>query len=211
MSAETQFCGVILAAGASSRMGRDKAMLPWPSNSTSDSLLSAAIHALQPFTSAVIVVAGKNIRNLAPIVAACQAELVHNPAPERGQFSSFQIGLRAAVDRGFSAVMLAPVDCPPLSAASLENLRTAFKLATGRGAWAVAPEQNGRRGHPLLASRPLIDAFLEAPISSNARVVKHAHAARFEFVAVPDPLLTVDLNTPEQYAAAQTREDFRPS
>ena len=88
------------------------------------SLLSAAIHALQPFTTAVIVVAGKNIRNLAPIVAACQAELVHNPAPERGQFSSFQIGLRAAVDRGFSAVMLAPVDCPPLSAASLENLIT---------------------------------------------------------------------------------------
>jgi molybdopterin-guanine dinucleotide biosynthesis protein A len=54
-------CGLILAAGASSRMGTDKALLPWPAiNTTSDTLLSTAIATLKPFTREVIVVAGRN-------------------------------------------------------------------------------------------------------------------------------------------------------
>lgn len=193
---------MILAAGASSRMGRDKALLPWPPASPSgETLLSSGINALKPFTEFVIVVAGKNAENLAPITQACGALLVRNPAPERGQFSSLQTGLRAALDRGCDAAMITPVDCPPLSASSLELLRASFEQAQDRGAWAVAPEQNGRRGHPLLASLELIEAYLRAPTTSNAREVKQAHSDKFEYIAIPDPLLNADVNTPEEYAA----------
>lgn len=194
---------VILAAGASSRMGRDKALLPWPPASPSGTLLSASIVALKAFAPTVIVVTGKNADNLAPIVSANGAHLVRNPAPERGQFSSMQTGLRAALDHGSDAAMITPVDCPPLSAASLEKLCATFEQALGRNAWAVAPEHNGRHGHPLLASRALIEALLSAPVTSNAREVNNAHAAKFEYVSVPDPLLTTDLNTPQQYAAVK--------
>jgi CTP:molybdopterin cytidylyltransferase MocA len=195
--------GIVLAAGFSSRMGRDKALLPWPPESKSGTLLSAAINALKPFTEKIIVVAGNNAVSLTPIASALNAELALNPAPERGQFSSIQIGLRAAFNLGCDAVVLTPVDCPPLSSASLERLCTDFKDACSRGAWAVAPENNGRRGHPLFASRPLIEAFLNAPVTSNAREVKKANFDRFESVRVPDPLLTVDLNTPEEYDHAK--------
>jgi molybdenum cofactor cytidylyltransferase len=198
----SKICGVILAAGASSRMGRDKALLPWPPDSKSTTLLSTAISALKPLAETVFVVAGHNQANLAPIAAACKATLVHNPAPERGQFSSMQAGLQAALHAGFEIAMITPVDCPPLSANSLERLRNAFEQACLRGAWAVAPEHNGRRGHPLFAGHELITAFLSAPVTGNAREVKHAHANRFEYVAVPDPLLAADLNTPEEYAGA---------
>jgi CTP:molybdopterin cytidylyltransferase MocA len=98
--------------------------------------------------------------------------------------------------------MISPVDCPPLTCASLQSLLAAFEQAIGRGAWAVAPQNHGRRGHPLLAAYPLIRAFLDAPVTSNARDVKHAFADKFEYVTVPDPLLTVDLNTPEEYSRA---------
>lgn len=198
----SKICGIILAAGASSRMGRDKALLPWPSDSNSATLLSAAIAALKPFARAIFVVAGNNENNLAPIAAACEAKLVRNPAPDRGQFSSMQVGLQAARDAGYDNAMITPVDCPPLSEHSLVQLRDAFEQARARSAWAVAPENNGRRGHPLFANRELIDAFLSAPVTSNAREVKHAHAVRFEYISVPDPLLAADLNTPEQYAEA---------
>jgi molybdenum cofactor cytidylyltransferase len=202
MSGSSKLCAVILAAGASSRMGRDKALLPWPPDSQSGTLLSAAILALRPLADRVIVVAGKNEAKLAPIAEAHGAIVVHNPEPERGQFSSLQTGLRAAVEGGCDAAMITPVDCPPLCAASLEALCAAFEQARARGAWAVAPENNGRRGHPLFVSGELIEAFLSAPVTSNAREVKRAHADKFEYMPVPDALLTADLNTPEEYVSA---------
>jgi hypothetical protein len=52
----------------------------------------------------------------------------------------------------------------------------------------------------LIAGRELIDAFLSAPITGNARDVKRAHAQRFEYVPVPDLHLSADMNTPEEYA-----------
>ncbi|MFP5275924.1 MAG: NTP transferase domain-containing protein [Acidobacteriota bacterium] len=202
MTTPAKICGVILAAGASSRMGRDKALLPWPPETRGpETLLSAAVAALQPVTGAVLVVAGRNVEQLTPVAERCGALVVINPAPERGQFSSLQTGLRAALDHGCEAAMITPVDCPPLSADSLAKLRAAFAAARSRGAWAVAPENGGRSGHPLLASHELIQALLAAPVTSNAREVKHAHPEKFEYVAVPDPLLRVEVNTPEEYAA----------
>lgn len=195
------FCAVILAAGASSRMGRDKALLPWPPHSETGTLLSAAILALKPFVETVIVVAGENEANLAPIANEHGAMVVRNPAPERGQFSSMQTGLQAALDLGCAAVMITPVDSPPLSVASLEKLCSHFEQALARGAWAVAPENRGRRGHPLLAGRELMQALLEAPLISNARRIKDAHADKIEDVPVPDMFLARDLNSPEEYAA----------
>ncbi|HEX4758996.1 MAG TPA: nucleotidyltransferase family protein [Terracidiphilus sp.] len=206
MDSKYRICGVILSAGASSRMGRDKALLPWPPASpdsavSTQTLLSSAIAALKPFAEAIIVVAGNNADNIAPVVIGNGALLARNPAPERGQFSSLQVGLREVLARGCDAAMITLVDCPPLSAPSMEELNVAFDQALALGKWGVAPEHKGKRGHPLLAGRPLIDAFLAAPITGNAREVKHAHAQLIESVLVPDALLRVDLNTPEEYAA----------
>jgi molybdenum cofactor cytidylyltransferase len=204
-------CGLILAAGASSRMGTEKALLPWPPASPgavpsgTATLLSSAILALQPFTHAVVVVTGKNAGNLAPVIASCGARMVLNPDPDRGQFSSLQTGLREVLARGCDAAMITPVDCPPLSAATLHLLRDQFEDALARGLWAVAPENSGRHGHPLIAGRSLIDAFLAAPPTGNARQIRRAHARFLEYVAVPDLLLSADMNTPEEYAAASAR------
>jgi molybdenum cofactor cytidylyltransferase len=207
MTRVSSLCGLILAAGESSRMGTDKALLPWPPvppgtvASFGHTLLSAAISALKPFTEAVLVVAGKNTDNLAAVVSANGASLVRNPAPERGQFSSLQVGLREVLDRGYDAAMIVPVDCPPLCRATLELLRAAFDRALSVGKWAVAPENNGKHGHPLLAGRALIEAFLLAPSTSNARAVKRTCAQAIEYVPVPDALVREDMNTPEEYAA----------
>ncbi len=207
MGSRNNMCGVILSAGASSRMGRDKALLPWPpvasgsTHSPNETLLSAAIAALQPFAQAIIVVAGKNAVSIAPVIAEKGARTVENPDPERGQFSSLQVGLGAVLDQGFEAAMITLVDCPPLSTTSMELLCAAYDPALARGKWGVAPEKNGRHGHPMLVSRNMIDAFLAAPVTSNARQVKWANPLTIEYVPVPDSLLSIDVNTPEEYAA----------
>jgi molybdenum cofactor cytidylyltransferase len=207
MKSQHRFCGLILAAGKSSRMGTDKALLPWPpetravGSSPGQTLLSTAIRTLKAQADAVIVVAGGNASALAPVVSACGALLVVNPNPDRGQFSSLQAGLREGVNQGCDVAMIMPVDCPSPAEATLIRLRADFERAIAAGKWALAPEYNGRHGHPLIAGPALMDAFLAAPVSSNAREVKRAHAERIEYLAVTEPEIGLDLNTPEEYKA----------
>jgi molybdenum cofactor cytidylyltransferase len=196
---------VILAAGESTRMGRDKALLPWPpaaagSRPSGQTFLSAAIQALEPFSEKVIVVAGKNEGALAPVVYATGASLVQNPEPERGQFSSLQIGLQHVLSDGRDAAMVTLVDRPPVKAATLRTLSSAFAEAASN-VWAVVPEYEGKHGHPFLLAREMIEAFLKAPPTATAREIEHQNLQHVAYVVVDDPLVTLNVDTPEEYAA----------
>lgn len=197
-------CGVILAAGESSRMGRDKALLPWPRQAEgrgAGTFLSAAINLFSPYVDVVLVVAGKNQSELAPIVYANGASLIVNPEPERGQFSSLQSGLQEVLNRGRDAALITLVDRPPVKALTIDTLEEAFDRAIEEWKWAAVPEYRGRHGHPFLAARELIEAFLKAPASSNAQEVEHAHQDKIAYVPVDDPLVGANVDTPEQYGA----------
>src|SRR5581483_5361340 len=100
------FCAVILAAGESTRMGSDKALLPWRGST----FLGSIVEAFHPFSDYVIVVAGKNAPALQPIVDALGAFLVVNPHPELGQFSSLRVGLGEVLNRGRDTALLTLVD-----------------------------------------------------------------------------------------------------
>ena len=67
--------------------------------------------------------------------------------------------------------------------------------------WAVVPEFNGRHGHPFLAGREMIEAFLKAPATATAREVEHLHQQHLLYVPVDDPNIAMNVNTPEEYAA----------
>ena len=156
-------------------MGRDKALLPWPPGPAGRStFLSATIELLQAPSDLVIVVAGKNADSLQTIVDAAAGYLVVNPHPERGQFSSLQVGLQEVLNHGRDAAMVALVDRPPAQSATLASLCEAFSHAYESGKWAVVPEHGGRHGHPILIGREMIEAFLRAPANSTAREVEHS-------------------------------------
>jgi molybdenum cofactor cytidylyltransferase len=192
MALSPSFAGVILAAGASSRMGRDKALLPW----LGSTFLLSAIQALQPLTEFVIVVAGENENNLAPTVNAQAAFLVRNPDPNQGQFSSLVCGLENVLDRGRDAAILTLVDRPAPALATIEMLKNTFVQANDN-VWAVVPEFGGKHGHPIVIGREMMNAFLRAPASSSARDVEHANQSHILYVPVTDPLVTANVDTPE--------------
>lgn len=198
------FCGVILAAGESTRMGRDKALLPWPpvSPATPGTFLSTGIRSLLQFCDLVVVVAGKNDVRLAPVVYTHNASLVRNPAPERGQFSSLQVGLQEVLNRGRDAAMITLVDRPPVRPVTLQALHDAF-LGAPTTTWAVIPEYKGQHGHPVIAGRELIHLFIEAPPTATAREIEHRHQAHIAYLPVEDPFAVVNVDTPQDYSSLQ--------
>ena len=206
MTRASSFAGVILAAGESSRMGRDKALLPWPPAPddaqafSQDTFLSAAIRSLLGATDFVVIVVGKNEAQLAPVIYACGASLVVNPDPGRGQFSSLQVGLKEVLNHGRDAGMITLVDRPPVSSHTISILHNAFEAADSE-TWAVVPEFAGKHGHPYLVGREMMEAFLRVPATSTAREVEHNHQPHIQYVAVDDPLVALNINTPEDYAA----------
>jgi molybdenum cofactor cytidylyltransferase len=192
------FAGVILAAGASLRMGRDKALLPWQDGT----FLSTAIRALQPLSDLVIVVAGANEAELAPVVNANAAFMVVNPNPERGQLSSLQTGLQDVLNRGRDAAIVTLVDRPAPALETIERVRNAW-LAAGLGTWAAIPEYAGKHGHPIVIGREMISAFLSAPTTSSARDVEHAQQQHILYVPVDDSLVAANINTPDDLEKLQ--------
>jgi molybdenum cofactor cytidylyltransferase len=208
MTRASSFAGVILAAGDSSRMGRDKALLPWPPATgqvpSSETFLSAAIRSLSLATEFVLVVVGKNEAALAPIVYADGASLVVNPDPNRGQFSSLQVGLHEVLNHGRDAAMVTLVDRPPVSTATIQTLRDAFEAAD-QNIWAVVPEFSGKHGHPYLVGREMMEAFLRVPSTSIARDIEHQNQQHIQYLPVDDPLVALNINTPEDYAGLLAR------
>jgi molybdenum cofactor cytidylyltransferase len=205
MPQAASFAGLILAAGESSRMGRDKALLPWPQTPNAqtpltDTFLSAAIKSLRLSTDFVLVVAGQNETTLAPVVYINAASILVNPDAGRGQFSSLQVGLREVLNRGRDAALITLVDRPPASFATVQTLRRAFEDAPN-SVWGLVPEFSGKHGHPFIAGRDLIERFLREPVTGNARDVEHRYREYIRYLAVDDPNVALNINTPEDYAA----------
>lgn len=210
MTRASSFAGVILAAGDSSRMGREKALLPWPplvaGRASNETFLSTAIRSLMRATEFVVVVVGKNEAGLAPIIYAHGASLVANPDASRGQFSSLQVGLREVLNHGRDAAMVTLVDRPPVNPATIRTLHDAFEAAD-QNIWAVVPEFSGKHGHPYLAGREMIERFLRVPATSIARDIEHQQQKHIQYLPVDDPLVVLNINTPEEYAALVARSE----
>jgi len=205
MTRSPAFCGVILAAGESSRMGQPKALLPWRGGT----FLSGSIRLLNAFTDLVIVVAGNNAEQLRPIVNAQAAFLVVNPQPELGQFSSLQVGVQEVLNRGRDAAIVTLIDRPPVRSETVNFLKQEFLNRVDQNIWAAVPEHEGSHGHPYIVGRELISKYLDAQATANAREIHHANPNRILYVPVTDPFVTLNIDTPEDFArfcATQTEK-----
>lgn len=154
-----------------------------------------------PFNDSVIVVVGNNESALAPLVYAAGASLLRNPAPERGQLSSLQAGIEEVLNQGRDAAMITFADRPPVQAATLQALCDAFLAALAQEKWAVVPEFQGKHGHPILAGREMIEAFLTALPSSTPDEFEQQNLQHIQYEPVDEPNVAAGVNTPEEYAA----------
>jgi molybdenum cofactor cytidylyltransferase len=184
--------GIILAAGASSRMGTPKALLDY----RGETFLARLIHVLGTVCDPVIVALGYHAEEIRAS-AHGHAQFAVNPDPSRGQLSSLQTAL-AQVPNNAEGFLFLPVDCP---AAEPETIRQIVDTFRSSGALLVIPRFEGRRGHPVCASRALIAEFLALPPTAQAKDVVRRHAAHY--LETSDPGVLSDIDDPEAYRILQ--------
>lgn len=188
---------VVLAAGASSRMGVPKWSLP---------ASPEGISFLQSILEALRAAAVSTVRVVTAPGAEIVEEAVVNPEPSRGMLSSLQCGLRA-LPQDVGAVLVWPVDHPLVTTATVTAMLRAWRDGNPP---VVVPTFDGRRGHPVLFAGRLLPELLAADPGAGARSVVHAHPERRE-LPVLDRGVVTGINTREDYRRAFGRDVPLPS
>jgi molybdenum cofactor cytidylyltransferase len=185
--------GIILSAGASSRMGTPKAMLPLNGETFLDRLIRLFSEAAIP---PIVVLGHQAVEIQSGIQRGSEGRFVVNPDPGRGMLSSLQCGLEA-VPQEAEAVMFMPVDHPNLERSTLEKLIGHFNAER---APVTVPTFQGEHGHPVLIARPLIAELLALPVTAQASDVIHRYRGRTAYIPVDDPAVTTDIDDRAAYA-----------
>jgi molybdenum cofactor cytidylyltransferase len=187
---------IILSAGASSRMGRPKALLPYREGTFLEHLIQVTRHARVGVTRIVLGAGAEEIRKIAKLDFSM---VVVNPNWEQGQLSSICEGLRSLESVETDGIILCPVDHPLVSARLVSDLIGQFYLNRKS---IVAPTYNGRRGHPVIFSSALYGELLAAPADKGARAVVWAHSADVLEVPTDEEGVVLNINDPDMMRRA---------
>jgi molybdenum cofactor cytidylyltransferase len=189
--------GIILAAGESRRMGRPKALLPFRGGT----FVSALAVTMGQRCSPVIAVFGFDARRVMQS-APSGVLAIENPDYPLGMLTSLHVALRALPPEN-DAALFTLVDHPAISASTVDAL-----LASN--ASIAIPKFQGRRGHPVLIRREIIQEFLLEPVTAKVRDVIDRHASEIEYIEVSDPGISDDIDNPALYEQLLAREALRP-
>jgi molybdenum cofactor cytidylyltransferase len=187
---------IILSAGASSRMGRPKALLSYREGTFLEHLIQITHHPRIGVTRVVLGAGAEEIRDIAKLDPSV---VVLNSNWEEGQLSSIREGIRSLDEMETDGMILCPVDHPLVSAELVSDLIGQFY---SEGKSIVLPTYKGRRGHPVIFSSALYGQLLAAPPDKGARAVVWAHAADVREVPTEEEGVVLNINDPDMLQRA---------
>lgn len=192
---DLKFGAVILAAGASTRMGTLKQLLELEGKPL---LVRAVEAALASPAWPVVVVLGAQGEKIRPVLARLPVLVTENPAWAEGMAASIRAGVTTLqqFSRRLDAALIALCDQPGFSAEVINQLVDAQR-ATGRGI--VAARYAGRHGAPALFLREHFPTLTHLTGEEGARALLNDQPDRVASVDLPE--LAQDLDTPQDFAA----------
>jgi molybdenum cofactor cytidylyltransferase len=185
--------GLILAAGESRRMGRDKALLAYHGRTFLETIIDNLRAAR---VEKITVVLGHHAEIIQGAVNLADVRVVVNHDYQRGQTSSLRTGLAAVAADSPEAVILCLVDHPAISSEVITKLRDCFE---SRRAPVLIPTYQGQRGHPVVISQSLFPEILALPAEEPANTVIRKYRNTTQFVEVADPGILIDVDDPPAY------------
>lgn len=202
MTRRNQVSGVLLTAGASSRMGECKPLLPWGEVTLIEAVTAEL---LRVEFCELVVVLGREAERVAALLEQmddARITIARNRDYARGVASSLQAGLAACSPTSEAAAVLL-ADQPTLGHALVERVIAGW-AAGGREA--ARPVYAGRQGevvpgHPVLLGRSLWPAVKGLSGEQGARELFAADPGLLLEIKITGPG-PVDLDSPEDYQRA---------
>ncbi|GAB2856178.1 nucleotidyltransferase family protein [Hymenobacter ruber] len=184
---------LLLAAGASTRMGRPKQLLLYHGRTL---LRHAAETAVASSCAPIVLVTGALHESLVAEVSGLPIHAIHNPDWETGMASSIRAGLGALAGTAPVAVLIMLTDQPLVTP---ELLRELMARQQQTQAPVVAATYGDTLGVPAVFAAAKLPELLELQGQQGAGRLIASYGAAVQRVPFPEGLLDVD--TPAQYAA----------
>jgi molybdenum cofactor cytidylyltransferase len=189
---------VILAAGASTRMGSPKALLHAPDGRPFVARVVRTL--LDAGLDRIAVVTGSHHDAIVQAVTddhpAVLPRFARNPDPSRGQLSSLLVGMEAILPPDGDGLLMTLVDVPMVAPATVTAVIETWRRTR---APIVRPAIGDRHGHPVIFDRAVFDELRRAPGDTGAKTVVRAHEHELVNVAVEDEGSVADVDTKEDY------------
>jgi molybdenum cofactor cytidylyltransferase len=187
--------GIVLAAGQSARFGAAKQLLAWGETTLVGHVVDTALGGgLDP----VIVVTGHEAERVAVALQGQPVRIVFNPDFAGGQGSSVRCGVQA-LPASSRAVVFLLADQPGVTPEVVKALIQAHRETLSS---IVLPTHQGKRGNPVLFDASLFSELMNLGGDTGGRALFEKHEASIFRVAVDEPGILLDIDTPEDYSRA---------
>ncbi len=193
--------GILLAAGMSSRMGSPKQLLDWHGQPLIAHVVTQACNSM---LDGLIVVTGAAAESTQAVLSGIAAQrnipvsVCFNPVYAQGQATSLRAGI-AELPAGVQAIVVLLVDQPLITPALINRLIAAYQADPTH--LAVVPTYQGKMGNPALLTRPVFEHYQQLQGDDGARQLFAHYNEQILWLAVEDPAVVQDMDTPEVYRA----------
>ena len=191
---------VVLAAGASTRMGATKQLLRLGARTVLEETLA---HVRNADVAEVVVVLGASAERIQREIDFGSAHVVVNAEYGSGMASSLRAGL-AALGPAVDGALIVLADQPLIRPETLNRIIAAYREMRAPGTGLRAPEivipmHGGRRGNPVLLDRGVFAEAMALEGDVGCRAIFGRHAEGIVTVEVDDPGILVDIDSREDF------------
>lgn len=191
---------LLLAAGASRRMGQAKQLLTWQDTS----LIEHQIKTLLPLGVSIHVILGAYAEKILPHIQKFPVSIHVNSHWEKGMGTSLSFGVQHIVENttNIAGILIALVDQPLLTTLNFKSLIDTF--TPNQQQIICSKSDKGWSGPPIIFDRCYFEELMQQEGDNGAKNVIKKHKKAITFLTLGAVLEDVD--TPQAFAKAITRQ-----
>ena len=184
---------LLIAAGASKRMGKPKQLLAWGN----ESLVEHQIKVLLETKSSLSVVLGAYSNKIIPIIEKFSVAIYLNEDWEKGMGTSIACGVKKLIEKGptVDGVLISLIDQPLITSAHFKKMLTLFQ--PGKDQIIVSNSNDGWSGAPVLFDATYFKELLKLKGDEGAKVIVKKYRNSAKLIDTAD--LLKDIDTHEAY------------